>query len=465
MKHCALISAILLAGCGSGSGLSPDALPNRPDADPNTPDADVTAPDAPPQGACGDIVTFESGRTPTTEIHVAQQGSDQNGDGSAAYPYATIERAAQNAQPGAAIRVHQGTYAGGAFISGLGGTQNAPIWLGGAQGEPRPVIVGGANAIHFVQVAYLIVHDLEIDSSQFNGINCDDGGDFANEQATHHVVFRNLHIHDVGTTGNQDCLKLSGINDYFVLDNVIERCGDGGSGIDQVGGHRGLIARNRFVDQGGNSVQTKGGSEDVEIRGNTFVNGGARALNMGGSTDLALFRPPLTGSGDTEARNIRAIANIIDGGETAIGYVGCVDCTALHNTIVNPGRWVVRILQETPTAQGFLPARNGVFANNLVVYSSTTAGRAVSSGSDTEPGTFTFSHNLWYAADDPGQSTPNLPVAESGGVVGADPLLTGYRTGANSPAQGAGTTLPGVRGDFDGVCYADPPAIGAFAVP
>ncbi len=109
-------------------------------------------------------------------------------------------------------------------------------------------------------------------------------------EALSHLVFRNLSIRDIGTGDNNDCLKLSGANDYWVLDSEFRNCSLGGSGIDMVGCHDGLIARNRFVG-GGNAIQTKGGSENVEIRGNRFVQNDGRAVNLG---ELYRFRvlPP-----------------------------------------------------------------------------------------------------------------------------------------------------------------------------
>ena len=88
----------------------------------------------------------------------------------------------------------------------------------------------------------------------------------------------------------------------------------GGSAIDHVGCHRGLIARCAFTDAGSNSIQCKGGSADLEIRWNRFVNGGARAINIGGSTGFEYFRPPLELNGpNAESRNIRVIANLFRG--------------------------------------------------------------------------------------------------------------------------------------------------------
>ncbi len=421
-------------------------------------------------GSCGEILTFETGLTPTAEIHVAEGG---NGDGTAGNPYGSIERAAQDAGPGSAIRVHSGTYPGGMHISDLAGHAGAPIWIGGAPGEPRPVIEGGSNGIQLSRVRYLILHDLEFRNTSQNGVNCDDGTEYADPDVTRYVIFRNLYIHDIGGGGNQDCLKLSGLDDYFVLDSEFARCGGGmsGSGIDHVGCHHGLIARCRFEHMSGNAIQNKGGSFDIEIRQNWMVDAGERSVNMGGSTGFTFFRPPLsTTQPNTEARDIRVLANVMEGSSAPIAFVGCVDCLAANNTIIDPDNWILRILQETTSTAEyeFLPASNCTFANNLVYFSRGDLSTYVNIGPDTAAETFTFTNNLWYAHDDPGQSQPdNLPSADIDPVVGEDPdfqnaAAHNYHIGSNSPAAGQGIPLTEVTGDMDGECYADPPAIGAY---
>jgi hypothetical protein len=421
-------------------------------------------------GGCGEIVTFETGLTPSAEIHVAEGG---NGDGTAGNPYGSIERAVQYAGPGTAIRVHAGSYPGGINLSNLSGQPGAPIWIGGTPGEPRPVIDGGNGGMHLVKVRYVILHDLEVRGASQNGVNCDDGSEYGNPDATRYVIFRNLYIHDIGGGGNEDCLKLSGLDDYFVLDSEFARCGGGmsGSGVDHVGCHHGLIARCRFEQMSGNAIQNKGGSFDIEIRQNWMVNAGERSVNMGGSTGFTFFRPPLsTTQPNAEARDIRVIANVMEGSTAPIAFVGCVDCLAANNTIIDPDNWILRILQETTSTAEyeFLPASNGTFANNIVYFSRSDLSTHVNIGPDTAAETFTFSKNLWYAHDDPGQSQPdNLPAADIDPVVGQDPGFQNaaehnYHIGSNSPAAGQGISLSEVSGDMDGECYADPPSIGAY---
>lgn len=423
---------------------------------------------------CDAIRPFDRGLAPAAILHVAPPpvGDDGSGDGSPGSPFATLEGAVGDAAPGTAIRLSPGVHVSGQFVSGLAGSAGAPIWIGGEPGRlPRPVIAGGGEALHLSRAKWLVVHDLEIHSSTANGINADDGGDVGDALASHHLVFRRLSIHDIGSGGNNDCLKLSGVRDFWVLDSAAARCGGGtsGSGIDCVGCHAGLIARNRLEQMSANAVQAKGGSADLEIRWNHLSAPGARGFNLGGSTGFSFFRPPLsTTAPNAEARRLVAVGNLIEGGDTPFAFVGCVDCVAAHNTVVNPASWLLRILQETTTGGGFTfePAANGQLVNNLFFFEDGDISTHVNIGPNTAPATFDFAHNLWFAWDAPGSSTPVLPSAETGGIYGQDPLLeTGFTIPAASPATGAGAAQAWSSGDRRGFCYGDPPSVGAFEVP
>jgi len=401
---------------------------------------------------------------PDRDVYVGLAGSDSQGDGSRARPYRTLARAAREARPGVAVRLLPGTYAGGNYLERLAGTSTAPIWLGGVPGEPRPVIVGGSGGLHLSRVRYLVVEHLEVRGATGNGINCDDGGEYGNGEATRWVVFRHLAIRNIGT----------GVNDYWVLDCEFTQGSAGGSGIDQVGCHRGVIARCRFRSPGSNAIQCKGGSAAIEIRGNHFVQAGQRAINLGGSTGFEFFRPPLVaGQVHFEASAIRVVANLFEGADTPVAFVGCTDSMVAHNTIVNPTRWLFRILQETVSSGGFEFGACGdsQFLNNLVYFQRGALNTYVNIGPNTAPGSFRFAHNLWYAHDQPAQSRPNLPAAETGGRSGQDPLLRGVATGdfdllEGSPAIGAGSGAAAVSADYRHACYAALPSIGAFeAVP
>ncbi len=420
--------------------------------------------------SCDPIRTFADGKLPGREIFISPAGNNSTGNGSQANPYQTISRALQGVQPGDAIRMLPGTYGGGTSIGNLTGTSNAPIWIGGVPGQARPVINGGSTAIQLSRVRYVVLENIEVNGATANGINCDDGGEYANTNSTRHVLFRNLHIHDIGTGGNNDGLKLSGVYDYFVLDCEFTRMSAGGSGIDHVGCHRGLIARCRFTDAGSNAIQCKGGSEDIEIRWNTFTNGGARAINIGGSTGFEFFRPPLsTTTPNFESKNIRVIANLFRGSDTPVAYVGTVNSLVANNTFIQPTRWLMRILQETVSSGGytFLPCGNNQFINNLVYFDRSQISTYVNIGANTDAASFSFANNLWYAFNQPNQSQPSLPSPETNGVYALNPLFVNAPAGdfavvSNSPAVGRGRKLPDVRADLRERCYGSPPTIGAF---
>jgi hypothetical protein len=459
------------ASGGSASGGQPGSAGSAGD-EPGKSDAGAAGSSGAPE-PCGAISTFEAGATPERELFVDAEASGP-GDGSPAEPFPTLDAALSAVTPGTAIRLRPGTYAGGTFASDLAGTASAPIWIGGVPGSARPVISGGATALQLSRVSYLVVHDLEVTGQSANGLNIDDGGDYDSE-VTHHLVFRNLSIRDLGNGGNQDCLKLSGVYDYVVLDSEFEGC-SGGSAIDQVGCHRGLLAHNSFLDLGGNGVQTKGGSDRIEITRNRFVNAGERAVNMGGSTDFEFFRPPLSTTLDNyEASEIRVVANLFRGSVSPIAFVGCVNCLLANNTVIDPSNWVLRILQETTSVDGsysFLPAQNGRVTNNVFYFSRAELSTFVNVGPDTSPDSFEFTNNLWYAHDDPDASEPSpLPAAEVDGIYGenpgfADAAGADYAITAASPAAGAGVAAPGTpSADLAGRCYADPPSLGAYEAP
>lgn len=419
---------------------------------------------------CAPVATFADGRSPLREWFVSPAGSDSTGTGSRANPFRSVTRAASRVRPGDAIRLLPGTHSPGIYLANLAGTAEAPIWLGGIPGESRPVIAGGSQALHLVRTRYLVLEHLEVRDATQNGINCDDGGDYANPDATRHVIFRNLFLHDIGTGGNQDALKLSGVNDYWVLDCEFARTSAGGSGIDHVGCHRGRIVGCRFTDMGSNAIQCKGGSEDLEIRACQFLEGGARAINLGGSTGFEFFRPPLsTSQPNVEARNIRVLASLFRGADAPVAFVGAVDSLFANNTIVEPRRWVLRILQETTSTvpYTFLPCASNRFVNNLVWFDRAQLSTFANIGPNTASTTFRFAHNLWYAADQPARSQPNLPTPETASVVGRDPRFTDAAAGDYSilelsPAAGAGLHLDQVLSDLRFRCYASPPSIGAF---
>ncbi len=423
---------------------------------------------------CSTVSTFADSLSPTRLIYLSPSGSNTSGDGSLAAPYATIPYAAAQAQPGDAIRLLPGTYPGGSFLSSLRGTDGLPIWVGGEPGvTPRPLITGGTNGLQLSRARYLILHDLEIAGASGNGINCDDGGDVADPDAAKWILFRNLLIRDIGPGGNTDALKLSGIRDFVIDSCLFRNAGSGGSMVDMVGCHRGLITRSRFEGRCSSGVQAKGGTADVDIHRCWFENvssSQARACNLGGSTGLEFFRPPLsTTEPNAESRRIRVTACIFSACDNPAAFVGTVDSVFAHNTIIRPRARVLRILQETTTSGSYVfePCGNNDFSGNLIYFDRSAILGVVNVGANTAPATFTFANNLWYAFNNPAQSSPGLPAPETDGIIGLNPALLDepaqdYRLSPSSPAITAGPLPLRATADHPGACFASPPSIGAY---
>lgn len=348
-----------------------------------------------------------------------------------------LEAALSAAAPGTTILVGAGSYRG-FRASSVRGAAERPIVVR-AEDPAAPPLFGGG--LHLSDIAHVVLERLTITGAPSNGINIDDGGTF--ETPSHHVVLRDVVVRACGGRGNDDGIKLSGVDDFVVESCTVERWGRGGSAVDMVGCRRGLIDRCTFHDDehnpASNGVQAKGGSRDVTIRRCRFEHAGQRAVNIGGSTGLAYFRPRPEGF---EAKDIVVEGCTFIGSQAPIAFVGADGAVVRFNTFHRPGKWVVRILQET-REPGFAPCRGGVFADNLVVYRRGDVATAVNVGPGTAPETFRFERNFWFAIDDPQRSAPTLPVTERDGAGGADPLFVDAANGdlrlrEGSPARSHG---------------------------
>ncbi len=426
---------------------------------------------------CEAVPTFADGLAPSRVIFVSPEGDD-GGDGSEVSPLATLGAALDAATPGTAIRLQPGRYAG-VQRNGVHGQEGAPIWIGAADPSMPPVIDSGAVGIHLQRSSYIVIHDLEITATDDSGIQIDDGQLPPEDRETcHHIVVRDVVLHDLGAMDGA-CIRLYGVDDFVVHGSQVAKCGIVGFSNGIVGiGHRGLVARNRIETQSTTGVAFSGGSENIDVVANHFIAAGARAIQLGGGCcEPEGYRPPLEmGVEGVSGRNLRAIANVIEGSQAPFALVNCVQCTLANNTVIDPRQvddgvsWIIRILDES---DGFLPDY-GVFApqqgsiqNNLFYFEAAQISSTLNLSHPGQETDFNFSHNLWFAHDDPAQSAPDLGMGtQSSAIVGEDPGFTsGFAIDATSPAAGAGTDVMGVEGDFAGRCYRDPPSIGAYEVP
>lgn len=346
------------------------------------------------------------------------------------------------ARAGTVIALAPGDY-DGFSAADLRGTAAAPIVVRAARADAPPRFTG---TIHLADVQHLELDGLLVTGAPTNGINIDDGGTF--DTPAHHVVLRNVTVRDVGGRGNHDGIKLSGVDDFLVIDCTVERWGRAGSAIDMVGCHRGTIegctVRDRDGGGAANGVQMKGGTRDVAVRRCRFEHAGERAVQLGGSTGREYFRPRPEGF---EAKDLLVEGCTFVGSTAPIAFVGCDGATVRWNTIHLPRKWVLRILQETRD-DAFVPCRNGAFTDNLIVQRGIAD--VVNVGPDTAPATFTFARNWWYRIDAPADSVPRLPTAEIDAQGGRDPGFVDaargdLRLAAASPARAHGAdAMPAV---------------------
>ncbi|MHC4661754.1 MAG: right-handed parallel beta-helix repeat-containing protein [Planctomycetota bacterium] len=407
---------------------------------------------------------FADSGTYLNEIYVETWGDDYYGDGTSEMPYGSISKALSVAKPGDKLLLGQGWHMGGAWIQNLKGTARNPIMIAG---DPAggTYISGGTNCIQLCDAEYVVIQDIICDGADGNGLNIDDAGTF--DTPSHHIVIRRVHVRFIGSGGNQDGIKMSGV-EYFLIDECeVHECGGpyGGSGIDMCGCHHGTI-RNSFLHKNGHDgCQMKAGCENILIWRNRFTGNSERALNLGGGSPAGIFRP----QGATyEARNIRVIANLFYNQPAPAAYVSSEDIVVANNTIYLPKYFIIRILQESSNP-ACIQCRNGHFYNNIIVFRDSDLNYSihVNIGPDTQPETFSFANNLWYCLDDPSFTGPNLPAAETGGIYQQDPLFADpasqdFHIPSSSPAYHNGMYLDDMPADYNMNGFDNPPSIGAL---
>lgn len=376
--------------------------------------------------------------------------------------FSTLSAAESSISPGDTVSLLDGTYSDGTQFLTINGTKDQPIIIK-AQNRHQAIMQGGTESIHLVSCSYVEIEGLVIQGQSGNGMNIDDGGTYT--IPTHHITIRDCIFQDMAANGNNDLLKLSGLDSFLIENCVFQRGGDGGSGVDMVGCHHGTIQDNHFDESGVTGIQAKGGTQFILIRRNIFENMAQRALNLGGSTGLQFFRPPLPDPivDAFEAADLEVYSNIFMRNWAPIAYVGSVRVKIYNNTIYDPQNWVIRILQET-TVDGFLTCADNEFRNNIIYLSDDL--REVNIGPNTNPESFLFSNNLWYNASDAGNWLPDLPVTDVDQLISnpklIDPENGDFDIEDDSPAIGAGLFLPEPQTDYNVQPYADPPSIGAF---
>ncbi|GAB3930953.1 right-handed parallel beta-helix repeat-containing protein [Mucilaginibacter myungsuensis] len=377
-------------------------------------------------------------------------------------PFESIAIAARSAAPGDSILVHNGTYRGGQSLDNLKGAAGKWIYII-AEKQGEAIIEGGHASVQGNDLAYVQFESLTFTKQTDNGANFSDGATY--ETPSHHLTFKNCTFKDIAATGNNDLLKLSGVDEFTLTGCTFLNGSKGGSGVDMVGCHKGLITQCRFENMGSNAIQMKGGTSDMRVERCLFKNAGERAINLGGSTGLPFFRPMDV---KWEAADLKVYSNVFIGGEVPVAFVGCTRSEVVNNTIYKPNHWVLRILQENKDTTRFVKSGHNTFANNVIVIDQRV--RVICNiGGDTAPQTFTFTNNAWCNVDAPNWSATQLPVIEKNAMFGKDPsfgdaVKEDFSIGKDSPLIGAGSKVSQPEKDFDNRPFKAKRAIGAFEV-
>lgn len=370
--------------------------------------------------------------------------------------FQTIESAAAVARPGDTILIVAVQISYRSRITDLHGAPGRPIVLRGESEGTR--FVGGTQALHLSQVSWLVIEGLEFTGQTENGVNIDDGSTL--ETPSHNVLIDRCTFSRLDATGNNDLLKLSGLDTFAITNSLFLDGAAGGSGIDMVGCHVGSIEGNRFERMGSNGIQAKGGTRYIQILRNRFVECGERSVNLGGSTGLPFFRPQ---DAPFEAADLLVQANTFIGSRAPIAYVGSTRVLVQNNTIWRPGNWVLRILQETVDPERFIACGDSRFVNNLVVVDGDLS-RLANIGPDTRPESFGFEHNIFVSLDDPEFEISGLPGLLQGNMVAPEARLSDtidFSPEQTSPVLGRGLELPPGTRDLLGTLYSRPPSVGA----
>ena len=329
------------------------------------------------------------------------------------------------ASAGDEIVLQPGVYAGGHYRAQL-----QQVTIRSADPANPAIIDGGGNGIQLSDPSSVTLSDLVFRNQIDNGLNIDDGGTF--DTPAVNLVLRNITVRDIVTAGNHDGIKLSGVNDFLIEKVQVLNWGTGGSAVDMVGCHRGLIQNSNFVHtnsaNAGTTLQPKGGSKAITFRANRIElpRGSGRAVQAGGSTGTPFFRF-VDGESGYEANQIYAEGNVIIGGSSSFSWVNIDGGVFHHNVVSRPGQWVARILNEN----GGLPivdTQNGILQDNIIVFNDTASefSTTVNVGPETLPNTYTFARNRWLNLANPSVagSTPSLPTPETDGVYGVGPAAT-----------------------------------------
>lgn len=355
-------------------------------------------------------------------------------------------------QSGDTLLIAENTYNGGTYHENLKGNINNYIYI---IGNGNVIINGGYSAFQITDWEYVRFENLTFQNQTSNGFNVDDGG--TTDSPTQYIQFHNCTFKDMQSTGNNDLLKLSGLDNFLISNCTFENGSPGGSGIDMVGCHSGTITQNSFTNMGSEAIQGKGGTSELYIERNYFINAGNRGINLGGSTGLDFFRPI---DAKYEAKNLWVYSNIFVGSMAPLAFVNSINIEIINNTFINPDKWIFRILQES-VGERFIECGDNSIINNLFYVNENINFTPVNIGPNTRPESFEITDNFFYNLSNSNWS-PNL-INPSKNYMNIDPMINSDYTELDSTSNlvGKGKKVLLPKYDFNSKEFLNFRSIGA----
>lgn len=421
--------------------------------------------------------------------HVATNGDDAEGSGTAAAPWRTIGRALSAAEAGDVIVLHGGVYREAVRIREpditLMSAANEWAVIECGFGTPERAEVG----VHFdVDASGGALRRLEIVGGYY-AVKLESRWDWggANRDGASDILIEDCRIHDSG----RDCIKMAPRCDRV----TIRRCEiynsgmiyppgtpfdrKNAEGIDNVNSDQTLVQDCYIHDIATTGVYFKGGATDCIVERTRVERCGHGGVLLGFDTSPEFFdlveNPGYYESIDCVVRN----CIIVDTGYEGIGFFAARGALAANNTVVNTARvghspvYFGLTFQDWVEEAGRPASVEVEFVNNLVVQAEPNAAPLVFIRYSEELGGFAalagmpgMRNNLYFSAAASPRFSDARPTsalrdadftawqAHIGGdrdSFVADPRLgSGARLTAESPAIGRGALLASITDDFDG---------------
>lgn len=320
-------------------------------------------------------------------IYVANNGSDDSGDGSIDKPYKTITHALQVAQAGTTLTLRGGTY------NEMVKIRKPNMTIRSKTGETAKIVLPTDNDKLGVTVFFYpdadggTLQGLEIVGGYYYGVMLQTKWGYSHEwplserMGATNVTIEDCIIHDTG----RDAIKLTPQSDFAVIRrneiyNTGVRHSGNAEGIDNVNSDNVLVQENYIHDIATNGVYCKGGATRCIIERNKIERTGGAGILVGFDTSPEYFDLEVN---PARYENIDGIVRnnlVIDTQHSGIGLYAAKNAVVTNNTIVNSAQkyhspiffgislqdWAVD--NDLTDEIGFRPASvNIAIINNIVV--------------------------------------------------------------------------------------------------